>query len=56
MAPQFEAGYTPNLASFLHYIKEKENNSIESCIDALVSSVPPWLNARYTIVCDVKRT
>jgi hypothetical protein len=38
MAP-IEPGHAPHLASFLAYLKDKENKPIESCIEYLVSYV-----------------
>lgn len=40
MAPT-QAGYTPTLSTFLAYLKDKENNPVESCIELLVSLVTP---------------
>lgn len=36
MAPK-EGGYAPNLSAFLAHLKDKENNTTESCIEKLVS-------------------
>jgi len=40
MAPT-QAGYAPNLSAFLAYLRDKENNPIESCIEFLISCVNP---------------
>ncbi|KFY87587.1 hypothetical protein V500_06879 [Pseudogymnoascus sp. VKM F-4518 (FW-2643)] len=36
MAPS-QAGFTPTLSTFLAYLKDKENNPVESCIELLIS-------------------